>query len=122
MGHSNTRVKQGPDSNGKWVLIWDMYSVHISMATQAEVRAKYPNCFQILIPPNMTSHLQPLDLAFQQAIKHHLQTEATGYFACQVLNDSPILTGMAALKPMLGQWVHSAFAAMEARPQTHRQA
>ena len=85
------------DHGEKWVLLWDMSSVHTSAETQSAIKAKYPNVFQILIPPTLQ-------------------------FRKSILDGESIETGLKKLRPCLARWVHCAFTAMVDRPRTHAQA
>lgn len=64
------------------LLIFDVFRAHSTTSVLAKI--KELNCIAETIPPNMTDHLQPLDIAVNKPIKDFLKQKFAIWYAYQV--------------------------------------
>lgn len=69
-----------PDTPG--LLVYDVFRAHTTDAVQQKIRDL--NCLPVCVPPNMTDHLQPLDLAVNKPIKDFLKGKFIEWYSEEV--------------------------------------
>ena len=77
----------------------------------------------VLVPPNCTDRLQPLDVSVNKAVKNQLRTEFQSWYARQVLRQRQegqqkiIDLKMSTVKPLSAAWIESACNYVKNKPE-----
>ena len=78
----------------------------------------------VLIPPNCTDRLQPLDVSVNKAVKNQLHTKFLGWYAQQICRQcqegkekKPIDLKMSAVKPLSASWIVAAYSYLKNKPE-----
>ena len=115
------------DKDQKYLLIWDVWSMHRSAAVRAKILAKHPNMCFLFVPPNMTELLQPLDLDCNAQFKVHVARKKNEWLTDELIKarDEWVKAGSqgvmrmpktsiaaSVLKPKMVLWLGSAFTTM----------
>jgi len=107
-----------------WIIVMDVYSVHISEAFIKLANARWPHLIFIFIPAGCTGWMQPLDLAFNLPFKQELKQAAGMWLSsmiqeqlktCEDPADCKLDIRLSTLKPLFCSWLHYALTAMESK-------
>ena len=78
----------------------------------------------VLIPPNCTDRLQPLDLSVNKSIKAHLRSEFQSWYAKEVCTQlqgcaekKPVDLRLSVVKPLGAAWMKSAYDYVKSKPE-----
>ena len=77
----------------------------------------------VLVPPNCTDRLQPVDVSVNKAVKNQLRAEFQHWNTCQVCQQrregqrKPIDLKMSAVKPLSVSWIVSACSYVKNNPE-----
>lgn len=78
----------------------------------------------VLIPPNCTDRLQPLDVSVNKAVKNQLRTQFQSWYAQQVCHQrqegqdkKPIDLKLSAIKPLSASWIVAACNYLKNKPE-----
>ena len=78
----------------------------------------------MLIPPNCTDRLQPLDLSVNKSIKAHLRSEFQSWYAKEVCTQlqgcaekKPVDLKLSVVKPLGAAWIKSAYDYVKSKPE-----
>ena len=81
------------------------------------------NIYVVGVPPNCTSHLQPMDLSVNKSLKDSLRRSFQNWYASQIHlqladggNHEPVDFRLSILKPLSAQWFIDAFMHVEGNP------
>lgn len=95
------------------LIIFDNFKAQCTPAVLTQLDQNNFNV--VLVPPNCTDRLQPLDVSVNKAVKNQLRAEFQGWYARQVCQQrqegqerKPIDLKMSAIKPLSAGWIVSA--------------
>ena len=77
----------------------------------------------MLIPPNCTDRLQPLDVSVNKAVKNQLRSQFQSWYAQQVCHqykegkEKPIDLRMSTIKPLSASWIVAACNYLKNKPE-----
>ncbi len=123
--------KHVDDSGGgsmDYIVVLDLYSVHRSEAVLTNVRICHPRCHLAFIGAHTTPWCQPLDIAYNGPLKRIVRGRVTEHFgrnvvaACRKEEAAVLDFRIGTMRPLLAEWVVSAFVELDGRGELHSRA
>ena len=102
------------------LVIFDNFKAQCTSAFLTQL--DHNNINVVLVPPNCTDHLQPLDVSVNKAVKNQLHAEFQHWHACQICQQrregqkKPIDLKMSIVKPLSASWIVSACSYVKNNP------
>ena len=96
--------------------VWKRYS-----DTLIFILRMYIHTYIILIPPNCTDRLHPLDISVNKPAKDFLQREFQDWYSTKICHQfqglEPVDLGLVIMKPLRAQWMISLHKYLKSNPQ-----
>ena len=103
------------------LVIFDNFKTQCTPAVLTQLDQNNINV--VLVPPNCTDRLQPLDVSVNKAVKNRLRAEFQAWYARQVFHQRQegqakiIDLKMSAVKPLSAAWIESACNYVKNKPE-----
>ena len=122
---SKKKQELGLPDNHHGLIIYDEFRGQITLDVVSKLRQHHFDI--VLVPPNCTDRLQPLDVSVNKPAKDFLKEKFREWYATQILQQleqgtepdelQPVNMPLTTMKPLCAQWIVAMFDYFKAHPE-----